>query len=341
MTYVDFTEQSPAILSFCPGFLGLERGIEKCIGKLRVLAYVEIEAHIIANLVAGMEAGVLGAAPIWTDAKTFDALPFHGRVHGLIGGYPCPGESTAGLREGHLYKGFIWPSIRRAIQASRPLWCFFENVDDHLTGTYPIVLRSLYNMGYSVEAGVFDAEEVGSTCERKRLFIFAVAKSDSVRTIRELRNLLQPSAEDEGTPQRKDREWLRNGTKHSGEVVVGSNGGRLENVGLFREQNQKEDGGTSNTGAEVGQSRGAGLEEWQIESAREKFSALERAGYPMGQGYEQFPWEPPRIESSLVYNIARYNFREDLVRAVGNSVDENTAELAFFTLLEKHIMNTK
>ena len=35
---------SPSILSFCPGFLGLERGLEQAIGKIKVVAYVEIEA---------------------------------------------------------------------------------------------------------------------------------------------------------------------------------------------------------------------------------------------------------------------------------------------------------
>ena len=90
--YVDNPFKSPAILSFCPGLLGIERGLANVIGALRVVAYVEIEAFIIANLVAGMESGLVDPAPIWTDAKTFDAKPFRGRIHGIIGGYPCPGE---------------------------------------------------------------------------------------------------------------------------------------------------------------------------------------------------------------------------------------------------------
>src|SRR5687767_3415995 len=70
---VDNPFKSPAIISFCPGILGIERGLKRAGVHPRVMAYVEIEAYIIANLVAGMEAGVLDPAPVWTDAKTFDA----------------------------------------------------------------------------------------------------------------------------------------------------------------------------------------------------------------------------------------------------------------------------
>lgn len=92
--------QSPAVLSFCAGLLGLERGLERAIGKLNVAAYCEIEAFICENLVAGMETGFLAPAPIWTDAKTFPAQHFHGKIHGIIGGYPCQPFSTAGKRMG-------------------------------------------------------------------------------------------------------------------------------------------------------------------------------------------------------------------------------------------------
>lgn len=119
--YVDNTFKSPNVLSFCPVILGIERGIAKAGIKCKTLAYIEIEAFCIANLVAGMESGLLDPAPIWTDAKTFDASPFCNKIHGIIGGYPCPGESLAGLRQGHLYKGFIWPYIRKAISTAKPI----------------------------------------------------------------------------------------------------------------------------------------------------------------------------------------------------------------------------
>jgi DNA (cytosine-5)-methyltransferase 1 len=261
---VDNPFKSPVVLSFCPGILGLERGLARAGVHCRVAAYVEIEAFIIANLVAGMEAGVLDPAPIWTDAKTFDARPFRGRIHGIIGGYPCPGESKIGCREGHEYKGFIWPHIRKAISAAKPLWAFFENVHEHLSGTYPIVQRSLRNMGYRVEAGVYTAEEVGAPHQRTRLFILALANT------------------------------------------------------LCK-----------------------GLERGCKQSAWKEQSPIRRSGIPLWPaepGESQHGHEEPRlIKPGVGSTIDGYNFREDLLRALGNSVVEQTAEIAFIDLLRKHL----
>lgn len=288
---MDHPFQSPAVISFCPGILGLERGLERAGTKCRVMAYVEIEAFIIANLVAGMESGVVDPAPIWTDAKTFDALPFRGRIHGIIGGYPCPGESLAGLREKHLYKGFIWPAIRRAINAARPLWCFFENVDDHLTGTFPIVHRSLRNMGYAVEVGIFTAEEVGAPHERQRLFILAIHKKAMGHAGY---HMFQTS-----------RDFGKKKTEFKNEQA--SN----ELVHINRERKQI--------------------------SPERKFSTEQFIKWPAAQGSYQYEYEQPRtIKPGMGCTVHGYNFREDIIRALGNSVVEQTAELAFTTLLHKH-----
>lgn len=311
--------KSPAVISFCPGILGIERGLKRAGVHPHVAAYMEIEAYICANLVAGMEAGILDPAPIWTDAKTFDARPFRGRIHGIIGGYPCPGESLAGLREGHLYKGFIWPAIRRAIAATRPLFCFFENVDDHLTGTYPIVQRSLRNMGYRVEAGVYSAEEVGATQERQRLFVLALANSYNTKWRSWITEILS-------NERKSDVQW----GKESPNSLTSCG----EDVG--------------NTICEPYRGNGSKLyaTKARIQQPEEKGSGIvsrSRIGYtgfPMGQGYEQWEWEEPReVKPGLGLSIDGYNFREDLLRALGNSVVEQTAELAFIDLLNKHLKN--
>ena len=76
--------------AFVAGYGGIERGLDLAGVKHRVIAYVEIEAFAIANLVAKMEAGELAPAPIYTDLKTFPASYFRGKVDIFTGGYPCP-----------------------------------------------------------------------------------------------------------------------------------------------------------------------------------------------------------------------------------------------------------
>ena len=74
--HVDNSKELPTVISFCSGYGGIERGLELAGIEHRVLAYVEIEAFAIANLVAKMEQGELVPAPILTDLKTFPAHLF-------------------------------------------------------------------------------------------------------------------------------------------------------------------------------------------------------------------------------------------------------------------------
>ena len=160
-------------LSLCSGYGGLELGLKRACPNVRTVAYVEVEAFACANLVAKMEQGLLDAAPIWTDIKTFNAELFYNRVYIITAGYPCQPFSVAGKRKGTDDPRHLWPYIERIIKAVRPLWFFGENVSGHLTLGFPTVYRSLRNMGYTVEAGLFSAAECGDPHRRERLFILA------------------------------------------------------------------------------------------------------------------------------------------------------------------------
>lgn len=171
---MDSSFKPPVVISLCTGSGGLERGIEAAIGPVDVCAYVEVDAFIIENLVQAMEKGFLAPAPVWTGVETFPAGDFHGKVHGITGGYPCQPFSHAGGRKGDEDARHIWPHIRRHVEAIRPVFCFFENVEGHISLGFDEVFASLRNLGYRVEAGLFTAAEVGAPHLRKRLFILAV-----------------------------------------------------------------------------------------------------------------------------------------------------------------------
>jgi DNA-cytosine methyltransferase len=160
-------------VSFCAGYGGIDLGLKRAIPTLRTIAFSEIEAFAVANLVAKMEAGLLDPAPVWTDLKTFPVDEFRDRVDILSGGYPCQPFSAAGKRLGADDPRHLWPYIANAIRVIRPKLCFFENVEGHITLGLSTVISDLEELGYTVSFGIFSAAEVGAPHQRKRVFILA------------------------------------------------------------------------------------------------------------------------------------------------------------------------
>ena len=165
------TKELPTVISFCSGYGGIERGLDLAGLEHRVIAYVEIEAFAIANLVNKMEAGQLPPAPIYTNLKTFPAHLFRDRVDLITGGYPCQPFSAAGQRKGADDPRHLWPYIRRHIEAIRPARCFFENVEGHISLGLSTVISDLEEDGYRATWGIFSAREVGAPHQRKRVYI--------------------------------------------------------------------------------------------------------------------------------------------------------------------------
>jgi DNA (cytosine-5)-methyltransferase 1 len=181
-------------LSLCTGYGGIDLGLSRVLPDVRTVAYVEIEAFAVHNLVAKIEKGWLDAAPIWTNLKTFGWSSFRGKVDILSGGFPCQPFSAAGRRGGDEDPRHLWPHIVRGIrELGRPPIVFFENVEGILSsklksdewsdpeGTPVLlhVLRELERLGYKATAGVFSAEEVGAPHRRKRVFIMGVCGSST------------------------------------------------------------------------------------------------------------------------------------------------------------------
>ena len=163
----------PTIVSFCTGYGGIERGLELVFGGVNPIASCEIESYAITNLVKKMEKGLVVPHPIHTDVKAFQGEYFRGKVDILTGGYPCQPFSMAGKRLGAEDPRHLWPHIARQIRAMRPLWCFFENVEGHITEGLQDVIHDLGDLGYESTWGIFSAAEVGAPHQRNRVFILA------------------------------------------------------------------------------------------------------------------------------------------------------------------------
>lgn len=166
---------SPATyISLYSGGGGLDLGFRDAV-EAQCVAYVEHEASAAALLVDHVEAELLDAAPVWTDAYTFPANSFHGLVDWIIGGPPCQPFSVAGKRLGPEDPRNLWPLTLRLVEQVQPRGCFFENVPsaDSLWYIYEEVIPGLQHLGYEVEAGIFSAAEVGAPHNRERIFIIA------------------------------------------------------------------------------------------------------------------------------------------------------------------------
>jgi len=160
-------------VSLCAGYGGIDLGLGRAIPNLRTIAFSEIEAFACANLVSKMEAGLLDAAPIWTDLKTFPWAEFCDRVDILSGGYPCQPFSAAGKRLGKEDPRHLWPWIADGIASMRPRIVFFENVEGHISLGLREVIEDLERLGYNSTWGIFSASEIGAPHQRKRVFILA------------------------------------------------------------------------------------------------------------------------------------------------------------------------
>jgi DNA (cytosine-5)-methyltransferase 1 len=191
-SHVDNTKELTHI-SLCAGYGGIDLGLKRVITTLRTVAFCEIEAFAVANLVAKMEAGLLDAAPIWTNLKTFPWSDFRDRVDILSGGYPCQPFSNAGQRRGAEDERHLWPYIADGIRLLRPRLCIFENVEGHITLGLSSVVSDLEQLGYKVSWGLFSASEVGAPHQRKRVFIMAVSRGIGGQA-----GLPRPVAWDEG-----------------------------------------------------------------------------------------------------------------------------------------------
>ena len=173
-------KEFPTMLSFCSGYGGIERGLELAGDSHRVLAYVEIEAFAIANLVAKMEQGKLAPAPIWTDIKTFPAHLFRECIDLIVGGYPCQPFSNAGKRAGKDDPRDLWKYIREHVRTIKPSQCFFENVEGPISLGLSTVISDLEEDGYDSTWGIFSAAECGAPHQRKRVYVLATEMADAI-----------------------------------------------------------------------------------------------------------------------------------------------------------------
>jgi DNA (cytosine-5)-methyltransferase 1 len=355
---VDTAKELPTVISFCSGYGGIERGLDLAGVKHRVLAYVEIEAFAIANLVAKMESGQLVPAPIFTDLKTFPAHLFRDCVDIITGGYPCQPFSAAGKRLGTEDPRHLWPYILDHINAIRPVRCLFENVEGHISLGLREVIGDLEGAGYNATWGIFSASEVGAPHQRKRVYIMAnsisagvwdndrppanegrsaaqFGRADVRQGDREDRSV-RPESAGSSSADMADAKSQRYGVGHSQNNRCA---GWRETIKRERSENhikrpdqdlRWQSQGSSQTLANTGSKGLQGQERcWTAGEEGESFGHFTKRGgelsNPNGRGQEQ-SWPPEPQLGRVVDGCAD---RVDRLRLLGNGVVPQTAAKAW------------
>lgn len=106
----------------------------------------------------------------------------------LVGGFPCQDYSVARSLSGNKgiegKKGVLWWQIRDTLEAKKPPFALFENVDRLLKSPasqrgrdFGVMLACLDALGYHAQWRVINAAEYGAGQRRRRIFIFVYHKT--------------------------------------------------------------------------------------------------------------------------------------------------------------------
>lgn len=158
--------------SLFSGYGGLDLAVQRVYGG-EVVWYSEIDKHACTVLAARHL-----AVPNLGDITAVDwaAVP---PIDILTGGYPCQPFSHAGKRAGTNDERHLWPYVRDAIVALRPMVTVLENVDGHRSLGLDVVLGDLADLGLSARWGVVQAADAGAPHGRKRVFIVVTQPDQS------------------------------------------------------------------------------------------------------------------------------------------------------------------
>lgn len=140
----------------------------------RTICAVELSEYRRAILERRQIDGILAGFPMWDDIRTFDGLPWRGRVDVVSGGFPCQAYSTAA--RGRNVADDLWPEMRRVVAEVAPRFVFAENVSRRAINA---AADDLEAMGYETNCIALSAADLGADHARKRYWLRAYADDES------------------------------------------------------------------------------------------------------------------------------------------------------------------
>lgn len=125
------------------------------------------------------------------DVRDIDGREFRG-IDLISGGFPCQPFSVAGKRKGEFDERHLFPEMARIISEAKPEWVVGENVSGLFSicneagtkgGVFGDCISRLSQMGYSVGWCCFGACDVGAPHKRERVFLIANQDAEKVKKV--------------------------------------------------------------------------------------------------------------------------------------------------------------
>lgn len=134
----------------------------------RIVGYVERDEYCQKIIRQRIKDGHWDDAPLFSDVRTFDGLPYRGRVDLVSGGFPCQPFSSA--TRGRKTAPDLWPEMLRVIREVRPRAVFCENVT---TTAIRRAAEDCEALGYQTKAVRLSAADLGADHIRSRCWLLA------------------------------------------------------------------------------------------------------------------------------------------------------------------------
>ena len=161
------------VLDLFSGIGGFSLGLERT-GGFETVAFCEINPYACRVLKKHWP-----NVPIFNNVKTITE-EFNGKPDLICGGYPCQGESVAGLRGGAEDDRWLWPEMFNCVKTYRPSWVIGENVAGHVSMGLDTVLADLEGAGYAAQAFIIPACALDAPHRRDRCWVVANAKHGGI-----------------------------------------------------------------------------------------------------------------------------------------------------------------
>jgi len=146
-------------------------------GKIRTIAYCDIDTNCRNTLKCIMSKGLIDTAHVFEDVKTLNASSFSETPHMITGGFPCQDISSANPNGAGLdgdRSSLFFEIIRLCDEIPSIRHVFLENVDRILKrGMIDRVEKEFHDRGFNVEYVIITAKQMGAPHRRRRCYILA------------------------------------------------------------------------------------------------------------------------------------------------------------------------